>query len=150
MRHRNFGTKLGRNHNQRQALFKGLAKSLFTYGHLETTESKAKAALPLVENICTKAMSADLNKKRQLFAIFQDQAFVNQLVSVMQSTFTGQKGNFIKLIRVHRRQGDDALIVKMTFVKPVSFLPQKIENAVKTEVKPVKEVKTKTSKTKKP
>jgi len=45
MRHRKAGRKLGRNTNQRQALIKGLIRSLILNERLNTTEAKAKTIM---------------------------------------------------------------------------------------------------------
>lgn len=44
MRHRVYGKKLGRNKNQRQALFKSLVRELKLHGSIKTSLAKAKAA----------------------------------------------------------------------------------------------------------
>ncbi len=137
MLHRISGKKLGRTSNQRKALFNGLAKSLFTYGSIETTNAKAKAVIPLVERLANKAIKGDLNAHRQLFVVFQDRHFVGAVVAKMKEVFGTQTSNFTVVKKVKHRQGDDALIVKLSLVKPYSLdLSKKAE--VKTEEKATK------------
>jgi len=139
MLHRISGKKLGRTRNQRQALFKGLSRAIFTYGSIETTEAKAKASIPMIEKLANTAVVGDLNAKRELFAAFQDRRFVNSVVAQMQQVFGDQKSNFTVIKRVKRRQGDDALIVKLSFVKPYALDLTKKEAVKKEEsAKPVK------------
>jgi large subunit ribosomal protein L17 len=139
MLHRISGKKLGRTRNQRQALFKGLSRAIFTYGSIETTEAKAKASIPMIEKLANTAVVGDLNAKRELFATFQDRRFVNSVVAQMQQVFGDQKSNFTVIKRVKRRQGDDALIVKLSFVKPYALDLTKKEAVKKEEsAKPVK------------
>ena len=47
-----------------------------------------------------------------------------------KETFGEQSSNFTQITRIKRRFGDDALIVKLSFVKPVKFeksKPKKVE-----------------------
>jgi len=140
MRHRIFGKQLGRNHNQRQALLRGLVKNMFTHGKIETTEAKAKSVIPLVEKLSSVIVSKpDIIARRELFKYLQDRFWVNNVFTVFKTTFTDQKSNFTKTTKIKRRQGDDALVVSLSFVKPIKFDTKKI--VVKEVVKKV--VKTK-------
>ncbi|MEL7666175.1 MAG: 50S ribosomal protein L17 [Candidatus Shapirobacteria bacterium] len=121
MRHRVSGRKLGRNRNQRQALFRTLLRSLFTHGSIETTQAKAKAILPQAEKMAAMAVKGDLISRRKLFAVFQDRNFVNQVVAIFSQTFPNQKQNFTKLQNIKIRQGDNALIVKLSFIKDLDY-----------------------------
>jgi large subunit ribosomal protein L17 len=145
MKHRIFGKQLGRNHNQRQALLRGLVKSMFTYGQIETTAAKAKSVIPLVERISSVIVSKpDLIARRELFKYLQDRFWVNNVFSVFKTTFANQKSNFTKTTKIKRRQGDDALIVNLSFVKPIKFNTKKV--VVKEVVAPKKATVTKKKK----
>lgn len=136
MRHRIFGKQLGRDTNERQALLKNLARQIFTYGSIETTESKAKAVLPLVEHLAALSRQENLASRRRLFEVFQTQSQVNLVVTKMAEVFPDQKSNFFKTVRLHRRQGDDALIVRLSFVKSIKFAAVKKETVKKEVLKP--------------
>ncbi len=140
MRHRNFGKKLGRNHNQRKALFKNLALSLFTYGAIETTEARVKAVRPLVEKMCRLALVGDLSARRELFTYFQNQATVNLLCSRMTDVFAGHQNSFVTTQKITRRQGDDALIIKISLVKPFNLKLEKTVDKKETKKETVKKV----------
>lgn len=127
MRHRNFGKILGRNHHQRQALLLGLTRSVFTYGFVETTDAKAKAVKGLVENLCASAVRNNLDARRNLYCYLQNHHWVNDVVAKMTATFPGQQSNFVKITNIKRRQGDDTLIVKLSLVKPISFLKKPVK-----------------------
>lgn len=142
------GKKLGRNFNERKALLKSLTKSMFTHGSIETTEAKVKAVIPMVESLANTIISKEeLTAKRELFKVLQDQNWVNRVVANFKSVFGDQKSNFTTVTKIKRRFGDDALIVKYSFVKAVNFKPEKIEAAKKDKKtvtkkeKPVKKVK---------
>ena len=137
MKHRIFGKKLGRNHNQRKALINSLVKSLFTHGCIQTTKAKAELVIPAIESLSTKIMTKpELMAKRELFKILQRQAWVNNVVAKMKEVFATQTSNFTKVSNIKRRYGDDSLIVKLEFVKPVKFETKKAKPVVeKTKAK---------------
>ncbi|MDP4009817.1 MAG: L17 family ribosomal protein [Candidatus Shapirobacteria bacterium] len=152
MNHRIFGKKLSRNHHERQALLRSLTRNIFTHGGIETTEAKAKAVIPLIERLSSTIMSKpELTAKRELFRHLQDQTWVNTVVSSFKSVFEGQTSNFTKVIKIKRRMGDDSLIVKLAFIKPVDFKiikkvveePKKktVKAKVATKVKKIKKEK---------
>lgn len=148
MKHRIFGKKLGRNHHERQALFRSLTRSMFTHGSINTTEAKAKAIIPEIERLASVIVSKEeLTAKRELYRSLQDQNWVNNVVKTFKSVFADKKSNFTQTVRIKRRYGDDALIVNLSFVKPIKFSTKKemaevVEaKAAKKSVKAVKPVK---------
>jgi len=149
MRHRIFGKQLGRNHNQRQALLRGLVKNMFTYGKIETTDAKAKSVIPAVEKISSIITSkSDIIARRELFKYLQNRFWVNNVFSVFKTTFADQKSNFTKTTKIKRRQGDDALIVSLSFVKPITFSTKKevVKEVVAKAKKPIAKKITKKAK----
>ncbi len=146
MRHRISGKKLGRTHHQRQALLKSLSKAIFTYGAINTTHAKAQAVIPLIEKLCRLCQKGDLNSRHRLFALFQDRTFTNQVITAVTLAFKDQTKNFTKARNVKKRQGDDALIVKLEFAKPYHLTPAPKADDIKkvgSKTKSVKKVKTK-------
>ena len=138
------GKKLGRNFNERKALLKSLTKAMFTHGSIETTEAKVKAIIPMVEGLANTIISKEeLTAKRELFKVLQDQTWVNRVVANFKSVFGDQKSNFTTITKIKRRFGDDALIVKYSFIKTVDFKPVKKEESKKEakKVKPAKKIK---------
>jgi large subunit ribosomal protein L17 len=131
MRHRIFGKKLGRNYNERKALFNAQTRSMFIYGSIQTTEAKAQAVVSILESLSNTIITKpELIAKRELFRYLQKQSWVNNVVSKFKETFGQQTSNFTRITRVKRRFGDDALIVKLEFIKPIKFekdKPKKVE-----------------------
>ena len=152
MKHRIDGKKLCRNFNERKALIKSLTRSVFTYGSIETTKAKVEAIVPTVEKLANIIITKEeLTAKRELYKVLQDQHWVNRVVTNLKSVFGDQKSNFTTVEKIKRRFGDDALIVKISFTKPVNFQPEKVEvvkkdkkTLTKVEGKKVKAVKKET------
>lgn len=138
MRHRVSGRQLGRTINERQALYRTQLRSLFTYGFINTTAAKAKSLVPLAEKLAVAATKADLNSRRLLFSYFQDSNLVNRIATAFSTIFAGQVQNFTKMQNVKFRQGDNALVVKLSFVKEVNTLAPKKEKVKKEDKKETK------------
>ncbi|MFC1727554.1 50S ribosomal protein L17 [Patescibacteria group bacterium] len=138
MRHRVAGKKLSRHRSHRKSLFKGLISSLVIYGEVKTTESKAKAVRPLVEKLITKGKPGTLHARRLIAAFLQDKKVVNKIVDELSPLFKDRPGGYTRIIRIGRRQGDDAMMVKLELVeKPVSSkkTSPKNEKIVKKQIK---------------
>jgi large subunit ribosomal protein L17 len=129
MRHRISGRQLGRNINERQSLYRSQLRSLFTNGFINTTAAKAKSILPLAEKIAAAAVKADLNSRRYIFTFFQDRNVTNNIVTAFSTTFAGQTQNFTQMHNVKFRMGDNALIVKLSFVKEVKCISPIVSKA---------------------
>ncbi len=131
MRHRISGYHLSRTTNQRKNLYRSQLRSLFTHGFINTTVAKAKSILPLAEKIAVAAVKADLNSRRYIFTFFQDRNVVNRIVTAFTATFPGQAQNFTQLKNVKYRQGDNALIVRLSFIKEVKCISPEVTKADK-------------------
>lgn len=60
MRHRLAGRHLNRTHSHRVAMFRNLARALFTHEQIKTTVAKAKSLRPFAEKLITLAKKASL------------------------------------------------------------------------------------------
>ena len=111
------GKKLNRNTHQRRALFKSLIQALILHEELQTTESKAKAVRRLVDKLITKAKAGTLHARRQIMAFLPDKKAANKLVDEIAPRFKKRASGFTKLIRLGKRKGDNAMVVKMELVE---------------------------------
>ncbi len=145
MKHRILGKKLGRNFNERKALWTAQVRSIFIYGKIKTTSAKAKSVVPFVEKLASDIISKpELIAKRDLFKYLQDQTWVNNVYAEFKKVFGSQTSNFTRLTNIKRRYGDDALIVELAFIKPITFSKIKIKKdpiKKETQKKEKKDVK---------
>ena len=152
MKHRVFGKKLGRNFNERKALWNAQVRSMFIYGKIKTTNAKAKSVMSLVEDISSKIIQKeDLVARRYLYKYLQNRTWVNNVFTNFKAVFVDQKSNFTKIAKIGHRYGDDALIVELSFVKPITFSkdkikPEKVEKKGKLKKSNPKKVKKETKK----
>lgn len=92
---------------------------MFLHGAINTTVARAKAVTPLVEKLANNLITKpELMIKRRLQPILKDRALIKQVYDHFRQVFGEQSFNFTKTNNVKYRQGDDALIVKLSFVKP--------------------------------
>ena len=82
-RHGYQGTKFHRERDQREALIQSLAEALIIHESIETTLPKAKAVVPYVEKLITKAKKGDLHNRRQVIASLQTVSTAHKLVEAI-------------------------------------------------------------------
>jgi large subunit ribosomal protein L17 len=134
MRHNVFGKQLSRDTGQRQALLKGLAGALIRSEAIETTETKAKASVSLIEKLITKAKKAGLSEVRQIEEVIVDKDLVQKLVQQIAPRFKDRAGGYIRLIKLGNRVGDNAPMVRMEFTaQSAAVVPDKPETKAATQ-----------------
>ena len=116
MRHRVKGKKLNRTTSHRRALFHNLVASLIEHGEVKTTEAKAKAIKGLVDKLVVQAKAGTVHARRLLSAFLQRRFLVNKLVDNIVPMSQKRSSGFTRIIRLGRRRGDDAMMVKMELV----------------------------------
>ncbi|MBI4038269.1 50S ribosomal protein L17 [Candidatus Daviesbacteria bacterium] len=114
MRHRVYGRTLGRDKNERTALFKNLVHSLLTYGTIETTEAKAKSIKGLVDKIINLAKSK--NSQRLLASYLVSKPIRERLISEVAPKLSGRNSGYTSLVKLGRRLGDNSMIVRMSLI----------------------------------
>jgi len=134
MRHRILGRQLNRTAKLRWSLFRSQLRSLFTYGFINTTEAKAKSILSNAEKITGLAIKGGLNDIKEINKTFDDDKFVAQIVAKIQSSLTGRTSNFLKIQKVGFRQGDNALISKLSFYKELAAIKKEVAPEIKKAV----------------
>jgi len=133
MRHQCKKHKLGRPQDQRKAVLRALASSLFMHGEIKTTMAKAKALKPYAEHIISLAKKGDVHSRRIAARYIYDQEtgrFLNQTGEVFEAQegeeklmtetvlrklfnsiakeYTERKGGYTRIFRLPPRRGDAA------------------------------------------
>lgn len=126
MRHRVKKIKLSRDFDHTRSLVKNLAKSFFLHGKIESTKPKILSAQKKVERLISKTKKNELMGKKALFALFQDQQKVNQLVNNIFSQLDKDSG-FTKIIRMRTRKGDNSVIYALMYSSEVDMKKGKQE-----------------------
>jgi large subunit ribosomal protein L17 len=139
VRHRVYGKHLGRNKDQRKALFKGLMYALFSYGTIQTSETKAKAIKGLVDKVINFAKDKNIHN---LQSYVSDKDLRERLVKEISPKVGNRTSGYTRLVKLGTRIGDQTTMVKMSLIGAEELKPiQKKEAA--PEEKPAKIVKAK-------
>lgn len=139
MRHQLKGKKLNRNTKQRKALFKNLINALIVHGQIKTTINKAKAVKKLADKLMIKAKQGTVHSRRQILAFLGDKKAASKLIEEITPGNAKRTSGFTRLIRLAKRRGDDAMMVRLELVdKPALKKAQAKKDKVQ---KPAEKVK---------
>lgn len=120
MRHRVYGRHLGRNKDERTALFKALVQSLFVRESIETTQAKAKSIKGLVDKLINQAK---LPSSRRLVSQFLTPEIAEKLVKETLPGLSKRSSGYTSVVKMGRRVGDNTMLVRMKLL--VEKLPEK-------------------------
>jgi large subunit ribosomal protein L17 len=116
MRHRRRAKQLGRNINQRKALFRGLINSLIEHRSLITTQAKAKAIQAKVDKLVTRAKKDSVTNRRLVHSFLQKPINVKKLFQEIVPATAKRISGFTRITKLAPRRGDAALMVKLEWV----------------------------------
>lgn len=108
--------KLSRTKDQRKALKKSLASSLFLHESIKTTEAKAKEIRPFVEKCITKAKKGNLANQRRL-AQFFSQKIVKKLIDDVGKRYQDRPGGYTRIVKLASRKSDGARMAIIELIK---------------------------------
>ena len=137
MRHQCKKHHLGLAADQRRAMLRSLASSLFMHNEIKTTMARAKALKPYAERLITLAKKGDLNARRQAARFIFDQnterllnaesgevitadtdisdnvktveeTVLRKLFGEIAKTYSDRNGGYIRIYRLPPRRGDAA------------------------------------------
>lgn len=108
MRHRKFGSKLGRKPAHRRATLRNLVTNVIERERVTTTLARARAARPLVERIITLGKRDTLHSRRQAAQFLMTVAATKKLFDTLAPRFAARNGGYTRVVRVGFRIGDGA------------------------------------------
>ena len=100
MRHRVKGKKLGRTTAHRQALERNIVTSLFIYGRIITTVSKAKEFRRTAERLITLGKKGGLQNFRRILSTVQDRSVAHKVVDDLAKRFKERPGGYTRVVRL--------------------------------------------------
>ena len=110
------GARLGGSPAHERLMLANLATSLFTHGHITTTEAKAKRLRPFAERLITKARKADLHNRREIMRVIRDKDVVHKLVAEIGPHFATRQGGYTRIVKTMPRKGDNAPMAVIALV----------------------------------
>src|SRR6476469_4760700 len=117
MRHQKTRHKLSRTASHRKALLANLCKEVIQHERIKTSEAKAKAVKPEVEQLITLAKRGDLHARRQaLSALGQDKFTVYKLFEEVAPRYGQRPGGYTRILKLGRRRSDATEMVLLELV----------------------------------
>jgi large subunit ribosomal protein L17 len=117
VRHQKNRHKLSRDASHRKALLQNLCKELIDHDRIKTTEAKAKALRPEVEQLITLAKRGDLHARRQaLSALGQDKFIVHKLFEEVAPRYAERPGGYTRILKLGPRRSDSTEMVYIELV----------------------------------
>ena len=117
MRHAKAGRQLRRTSEQKLALMRSLAQSLFERGAIETTEAKAKELRPFVEKLITKAKSGTLHARRLAIRHVQKREVADKLFQEIGPRYATRAGGYTRILKTGHRKGDGAEMARIELIE---------------------------------
>src|ERR1700693_289819 len=108
MRHRNSGSKLGRQPAHRRATLRHLVTNVIEPERIKTTVTRAKAARPLVERMITLGKKDTLATRRRAAAFLMTPAATQKLFADIAPRYSDRAGGYTRIIHAGFRVGDGA------------------------------------------
>jgi large subunit ribosomal protein L17 len=117
MRHQKTRHKLSRSSAHRKALLANLCKEIIQHERIKTSEAKAKAVKPEVEQLITLARKGDLHARRQALSILgQDKFTVHKLFEEGAPRYVDRPGGYTRILKLGPRRSDST---EMVFIELV-------------------------------
>lgn len=135
-------SKLSRVKSQRKALLKSLAYHLIMEESITTTKPKAKALIPFVEKLITRAKKGTLHSRRQVVSKLGNTEAADKLFEELLPKLKSRNSGHVRIKPAGFRQGDQAILSEVSLILDAP--------AAKTEKKPAQATKSKAGSTTKP
>ena len=117
MRHKKTRHKLSRDSAHRKSLMKNLSRQLIEHERIQTSQAKAKAVKPEVEQLITLAKRGDLHARRQaLSALGQDKFTVHKLFEEVAPRYAERPGGYTRILKLGPRRSDATEMVYLELV----------------------------------
>ena len=117
MRHSKKRNKLSRTSAHREALLSNLSKQLIEHERIKTSQAKAKAVKPEVEQLITLAKCGDLHVRRQALAtLHNDKFIVHKLFDEVAPRYATRPGGYTRILKLGPRRSDST---EMVFIELV-------------------------------
>jgi large subunit ribosomal protein L17 len=108
MRHHHKGRILGRDHVQRGALLRSLARSLVLHEKISTTEAKAKELRPIIEKLISRAKIDTVANRRLVSARLGSPTATKKLFTAIAPRYKGRSGGYTRIVKRALRGANDA------------------------------------------
>ena len=117
MRHGKQRNKLSRDSAHRRSLMRNLSRELIQHERIKTSQAKAKAVKPEVEQLITLAKRGDLHARRQALAtLHNDKFIVHKLFDEVAPRYAERPGGYTRIVKLGPRKSDSTEMVYLELV----------------------------------
>ena len=117
MRHQKTRHKLSRDTAHRRSLLRNLCREVIEHERIKTSQAKAKAVKPEVEQLITLAKRGDLHARRQaLAALHNDKFVVHKLFEEVAPRYETRPGGYTRIVKLGPRRSDSTEMVYLELV----------------------------------
>src|SRR3954447_698696 len=118
MRHQKTRNKLSRSASHRKALLANLCKEVIEHERIKTTEAKAKAVKPEIEQLITLAKRGDLHARRQAMSTLQHphKRVIYKLFDEIAPRYSERPGGYTRILKLGPRRSDSTEMVYLELV----------------------------------
>lgn len=92
---------LGRVKRRREALLRSLARSLIIYERIDTTEAKAKALRPFIEQLITRGKNDSLASRRIVHTRLGGDREAKKLLDTIVPKFKDRQGGYTRIVKLN-------------------------------------------------
>ncbi|MBO1414176.1 50S ribosomal protein L17 [Streptomyces sp. FH025] len=133
------GARLGGGPHHEPLLLAGLARELFQYGRITTTEAKARRLRPLAEKLITKAKKGDLHNRRLVRKTITDVSVLHTLFTEIAPRYENRPGGYTRITKIGPRRGDNAPMAVIELVEALTVAQTAVGEAEAATKRAVKE-----------
>jgi large subunit ribosomal protein L17 len=123
------GARLGGGPSHERLLLAGLARELFQYGRITTTEAKARRLRPYAEKLITKAKKGDLHNRREVRKVITDIAVLHTLFTEIGPRYANRPGGYTRITKIGTRRGDNAPMAVIELVEGLTVAQEAVGEA---------------------
>ncbi|MFD0272479.1 50S ribosomal protein L17 [Kitasatospora sp. NPDC127111] len=142
------GARLGGGPHHEPLLLAGLARELFQYGRITTTEAKARRLRPLAEKLITKAKKGDIHNRRLVRKTITDVSVLHTLFTEIAPRYENRPGGYTRITKIGPRRGDNAPMAVIELVEALTVAQTAVGEAEAATKRAVKEADAKAEETK--
>ncbi len=120
MRHKESGSKFGRDSSHRKAMFRNMAVSLMQHEIIKTTVPKAKELRRVAEPLITLAKNDSASRRQLAFNRLRDRSIVTKLFNELGPRYKQRPGGYLRILKCGFRAGDNAPMAIVELVDRVT------------------------------
>lgn len=117
MRHKVYGKHLNRDKNERQALYRGLIRNLILQESITTTEAKVKAITGVIDKLISHGRTGSNATLNVIKSFLPQKEVSKKLIEDIAPRYKSRASGFTSRVRIGPRQGDGAMMVKISLVE---------------------------------